>query len=290
MRREAPREKAAGSPNATMGGVSAALRRNNTRGVIAAAALALCGIGLVLGGMHVNRVAGFHYYVHTVEGEITIIPSLPFAVRLEQLASVRAQGDGGKRGGANDKATRPGSGVLVLLQRDRTLARKTFTPGQPIEAQGVSLQTATADAGWAFALVVRDPGGREKVVPVYPGSPAVVRLGLTRQYVSTGAVKAIETLRPGDEAGTAYAAEVFLLEKGGKKQSLGFATEKAPVSASGYMVSIWNVRRYIGLDVYRQPGRPMKVAGYVSLFAAVSVLAFLARRRRRRPEMGSGYR
>ena len=132
------------------------------------------------------------------------------------------------------------------------------------------------DFGWAFTLVVRDPGGREKVIPVIPWAPPLIRLGLTRQHVFADRVTAIESSQEGKEIiKRINAVEVFLVEENGDRQSLGFATETTPLSASGYIVSVWDIRPYTGLHIYRRPGVPIIITGIRCLLIGLAIIGIV---------------
>jgi len=228
------------------------------------------GALLLLSGAILNGSAGFRYYTRLVEGEVTVLPHVPFVVRLDRFELAYVAPDPPDAGTSRPSSSRR-EVVLTLLQNDRVVGQATTRAGRPINANGIGLLPSATDTGWAFTLVIRDPGGREKVVPVNPWAPPLTRLGLTRQQVFADRVARVA--ETGDDAmppERPNAAEIFLVEDNGERQSLGPATETTPVSASGYLVSVWRIRPYSGLYVYRRPGFPIIVAGIVCLLAGAT--------------------
>ena len=232
------------------------------RWVVGGILFALAGVILILGGVIYNELSGFRYYTRLIEGEVTVLPSLPFVVKLDRFTMEYYSPDAVLDTGIAPSVSEQPEVLLTLLRNEQVLVQTTAGPDRPVDAAGVTLLPSDTDTGWAFTLVVRDPGGREKAVPVIPWAPPLIRLGLTRQQIFADSATAIETSRDGDEiTALPNAVEVFLIEENGDRQSLGFATETAPVSASGYMVSVWDIRPYIGLHVYRRPGKPILITG-----------------------------
>ena len=226
------------------------------------------GALLILAGAIYNGSGGFRYYTRIVEGEVTVLPQVPFVVRLDRLELEYVPADPPNAGVSRS----PSSGqeaVLTLLQNDQVVGQITARAGHSINAEGTGLLPSATDSGWAFTLIIRDPGGREKVVPVNPWAPPLTRLGLTRQHVFADRVARIAATGNGSTPHRRpNAAEILLVEDNGERQSLGLATETAPVSASGYMVSVWRIRPYAGLYVYRRPGLAPMIAGMICLLAA----------------------
>jgi len=237
---------------------------------------ALAGVILILGGVIYNELSGFRYYTRLIEGEVTVLPSLPFVIKLDRFTMEYHSPDVLVDAGIEPSVPEQSEALLTLLKNDQVLVQTTARPGRPVDAAGVTLLPSDTDTGWAFTLVVRDPGGREKAVPVLPWSPPLIRLGLTRQQVFADSVTAIETSRDGDETmARPNAVEVFLVEENGDRQSLGFATETTPLSASGYMVSVWDIRPYTGLHVYRRPGKAIFITGIGFLLFGLSIFGII---------------
>ena len=257
--------------------------RQQRRTVVGGILLILAGGLLILSGTIYNQLSGFSYDTRLVEGEVTVLPYVPFVVKLEQftLAYHSPQAFDNAEPGAMPERQEI---ALTLLQNDQILGKKSTQAGRPVHAAGISLLPSDTDTGWAFSLVVRDPGGREKVIPVNPWDPPLTRLGLTRQHVFAESVARIGASQDNDTTtARPNAAEIFLVEANGDRQSLGFASKTTPVSASGYMVSVWGIRPYTGLRVYHRPGLPILIIGIVCLLAGLSItgINFGASARRR---------
>jgi hypothetical protein len=248
-------------------------QRGRTAGV--GALLLHVGALVVLSGAILSGTQGFRYHTRLVEGEVTVLPQVPFVVRLDRFDLAYEPDDP-----PDSTALHPSSNrqeiALTLLKNDQVLGQMTTRTGHSVNADGFDLLPSATDTGWVFTLVIRDPGGREKVVPVNPWAPPLTRLGLTRQQVFADRVARVAA-NGMDAAPHARpnAAEIFLVEDNGERQSLGLATETTPVSASGYMVSVWRIRPYMGLYVYRRPGFPVMVAGMVCLLAGAAVSGFV---------------
>lgn len=247
-------------------------KRGRTAGV--GTLLLHLGALVVLSGAILSGTQGFRYHTRLVEGEVTVLPNVPYVVRLDRFDLAYAEVDPRDAGASRPSWSRQ-EVALTLLQNDRVVGEMRTRTGRSISAAGFELLPAATDTGWAFTLVVRDPGGREKVVPVDPWAPPLVRLGLTRQQVFADRVARVgavghESMPPERP----NAAEIYLVEDTGERQSLGLATETAPVSASGYMVSVWRIRPYVGLYVYRRPGFPILVAGLLCLLAGAAISGF----------------
>lgn len=255
--------------------------------VVGGVLFALAGVILILGGVIYNELSGFRYYTRLIESEITVLPSLPFVIKLDRFTMEYHSPDAVVNTEIELSVPEQPEALLTLLRNDKVLVQITAGPGRPVDAEGVTLLPSDTDTGWAFTLVVRDPGGREKAVPVIPWSPPLIRLGLTRQQIFADSVSAIKTSRDGDKTtARPNAVEVFLIEENGDRQSLGFATDTAPVSASGYMVSVWDIRPYTGLHVYRRPGKPILITGIAFLLFGLAIFGFIIGSRSKRETKG----
>jgi hypothetical protein len=246
--------------------------RQRGRGAAAGILLAHVGMFLILGGVIYGGLAGFRYYARLVEGDVTVVPALPFVIKLDRLTL--EYHPKGAFGGAETAPRVPKrqESALTLLRHGNAFLEATAAPGQAVVAGGVRLLPSGTDIGWVFTLVVRDPGGREKVIPIVPWAPPLIRLGLSTQRIFAHGVTTVGTARDGAEAvARPDATEVFLLEENGERRSLGFATETTPLSASGYAVSVWGIRPYTGLHIYRRPGTPLLVAGIACLLIGLSI-------------------
>jgi len=121
-------------------------------------------------------------------------------------------------------------------------------------------------------------GRREKVVPVSPWAPPLIRLGLSNQRIFAHKVIVSDDDRAaGGPATRPDAAEVYLLEANGSRRSLGLASEASPIKIHGYTIMPWDVRPYTGLHIYRRPGTLLLVAGIFSLLLGLAIA--LIRRR-----------
>ena len=146
-------------------------------------------------------------------------------------------------------------------------------PGKPFVADGITLLPAISDVGWYFELIVTDPLGREKTIPVRPWAPPLITLG--NRQVMTHSVM----------SGEIQQAEVFTIEDK-QMTSLGYARKEQPLTIGGHDVSLGPVKRYTGMQVYNRPQGPVLVLGSVLMFVGL-VWHFYFRHRERKQGRGN---
>lgn len=234
--------------------------------------LSHAGVLVILGGALYGAVAGFRYYIHVVEGEVTVLPALPFVIKLDALDVKYYSADTFRHRGANTVTPERQDSRLTLLRHGDVLAQGTSSPGWPLTVEGVTLLPARGDVGWAFDLLVQAPNGKDKVVPIQPWSPALVELG----WGNTGRILAHRLGRDGVASRYLLAddpkmlrAEIFMLNPDRTHRSLGFATPAEPLAFENWKFSVVRPRRYTGLQVYSRPENPYLIAGVVLLLVGL---------------------
>ncbi len=232
--------------------------------------LAHVGILLVIGGAMYGGMSGFRYYTRLIEGDVTVLPSLPFVIKLDRLDLKYYSADTFRRLGPNFRMAETQESALTLLHHGNPFLKATAAPGRPVVARGVKMLPAEKDVGWAFDLVL-SASGRDKVVPIRPWAPPLVTLGLGNPNQIL-----VHRLTPhgsdgqGIEDGPgALATEVVLLQVDGTVRSLGFASQTEPLKFGAWTVSVTNIRRYTGLHVYNRPEQPFLIAGIVTLIVGL---------------------
>lgn len=232
--------------------------------------LAHVGILLVIGGAMYGGMSGFRYYTHLMEGDVTVLPSLPFVIKLDRLDLKYYSADTFRRLGPNFRMAEKQESALTLLHHGNPFLKATAAPGRPVVARGVKMLPAEKDVGWAFDLVL-SASGRDRVIPIRPWAPPLVTLGLGNPNQIL-----VHRLTPhgpdgqGIEDGpSALATEAALLQVDGTVRSLGFASQTEPLKFGAWTLSITNIRRYTGLHVYNRPEQPFLIAGIVTLIVGL---------------------
>jgi hypothetical protein len=257
-----------------------AVWRQKGRGAAIGILLAHVGVLLIIGGSIYGGAAGFRYYTRLIEGDVTVMPALPFVIKLDKFLMEYHQAETY----AKDMQTELSSikrqdSELSFLRHGNSFFEATTAPGNPVEVQGIKFLPSHTDTGWVFTLVVRNPRGREKVVPVMPWAPELIQLGLTTQHVFAHKVSRLGTeQRRFDTVTKPDTVEVFMIENNGAPQSMGFASEEAPLTISGYTISPWNIRPYTGLHVYRRPGNFFLIAGIICLVIGLAITLLRGRK------------
>ena len=228
------------------------------------------GILIVIAGIIQGGFTGFRHQVKLIEGEVTILPGLPFVIQLDRIEVEEYRQEDFPRMNLAALPKKKQDSHLTLLKNGQPWITAVAAPGRPAIAEGITVLPAVSGLGWVFDLIVTDPLGREKTIPVRPWAPPLIMLG------------DVEVMAHARVTGEAREAELFTRE-GEEIVSLGFAGREEPLSVSGYEVSLGPVKRYTSAQVYNRPQEPVLVAGSVLMFAGL-VWHFYFRYRDRRRE------
>jgi hypothetical protein len=232
--------------------------------------LAHVGILLVIGGAMYGGMSGFRYYTHLIEKDVSVLPSLPFVIKLDRLDLKYYSSETFRHRGPDFRGAEKQESAITLLYHGNPFLKTTAAPGRPVVARGVKLLPAERDVGWVFDLVL-SAGGGDKVVPIRPWSPPLVTLGFGNP--NRILVHRLTPHGPGDqeveEGRGALATEVVLLQADGTVRSLGFASQTEPLKFGAWTFTVTNIRRYTGLHVYSRPEQPFLIAGIVVLITGL---------------------
>jgi len=228
------------------------------------------GILIVIAGIIQGGFTGFRHQVKLIEGEVTIVPGLPFVIQLDRIEveEYRQEEYPGLNLAALPKKKQDSH--LTLLKNGQPWRLAIAAPGRPAIVEGITVLPAVSGLGWVFDLVVTDPLGREKTIPVRPWAPPLITLG------------DMEVMAHARGSGEVREAELFTRE-GETVVSLGFAGRDESLSVAGYEVSLGPVRRYTSAQVYNRPQEPVLVVGSILMFAGL-VWHFYFRYRDRKRE------
>lgn len=246
--------------------------RQRGRGPALGILLAHLGILFILGAMIHGGLAGFRYYTHLIEGEVTVLPELPFVIKLDRLDVKHFAPQMFDYPQPSFLRTEKQESTLTLLHHGTPFLSATAAPGRPLFARGATLLPSHQDIGWTFDLVL-EAGGREKVVPVRPWAPPLITLTPGSSW-RIFAHRLTPSGHSGDDAlaevSAPLLAEVFLLQDDGTSRSLGSAAQDQPLRFGSWTISVGAVRRHTGLHVYSRPERPLLVAGVVTLLVGLA--------------------
>jgi len=230
------------------------------------------GILVLIAGIIYGGVSGVRYHVRAIEGEMTVVPGLPFVIRLDELIIEEYPQETFEHMNLELLPKKRQESHLTLYRGGEAWKELTVGPGFPAKAGGYTLLPSINDVGWYFELVVTDPLGRESLVPVRPWAPPLVRVG-ERQVMVHSLI----------EAGH-LSAQVFTIA-GEQMMMLGTLSEATPLELDGYTVALGKVSRYTGMTVYNRPHAPVLVAGSLAMLFGL-VWHFYFRYRDRRTARG----
>ena len=228
------------------------------------------GILVVIAGVIYGGYTGFRHEVKLIEGDVTIIPGLPFVIQLDRLDIEEYRQEDFPRMNLGALPKKKQESYLTLLRNGEPWQSLIVAPGRPATADGIRLLPAISDTGWTFELIVVDPLGRERTIPVRPWAPPQIALGAT------------PVMTHGTQGAESREIEIFTME-GSDIVSLGVVREAEPLSVEGYEIRLGPIKRYTGMQVYNRPQEPVLVAGSVLMFLGL-VWHFYFRHRDRRRE------
>jgi cytochrome c biogenesis protein ResB len=245
------------------------LRRRGRNALLGVIATHL-GILILIAGIIYGGFSGFRHEIRLVEGEVSILPDLPFAVRLDELVVEEYREEDYPNQDLQSLPKKRQDSHITLLRRGKPWKSGVAAPGQPIAADGIRLLPSIGSIGWCFDLLVTDPLDRERTIPVCPWEPPLIRLG-DRQIVVHGTT-----------TGDLQQVELFEIEDE-QPVSLGYAGRETALELEGNRFTLGPIKRYTGMQVYNRPQGPVLVAGSVLMFAGL-VWHFYFRHRDRRRE------
>lgn len=231
------------------------------------------GILVLIAGIIYGGYAGYRYEIKLIEGEVTVVPGLPFAIQLDELVVEEYRQEEFPRVNLDALPKKQQDSRITLLKNGKPWLEAEAAPGFPVRVDGVTLLPAVSDIGWSFELIVTDPLGREKTIPVRPWQPPLITLG--DKQVMTHSMM----------SGPARQAEVFTIENNAMR-SYGYATHEQPIEVEGHKVALGAVKRYTGMQVYNRPQEPILVLGSVLMLLGLVWHFYFRHRDRKREGQG----
>ena len=228
------------------------------------------GILVLIGGVIYGGYSGFRHDIKLVEGDVTVVPGLPFVVRLDELIVEEYRQEELPGMNLDRLPKRRQDARITLLKQGKPVLTAVAAPGSPTRFDGITLLPSIGDTGRYFELIVTDPWGREKIVPIRPWAPPLINIGgreIMAHTVTGAEITSAEIFAKGDDG----------------IDTLGHVLADAPLAIDRYTLSLGQVRQYTGIQVYSRPQEPVLVAGSVLMFAGL-VWHFYFRHRDRRRE------
>ncbi len=240
------------------------------RGAALGILLAHLGILTILGGMVYSGFSGFRYYTRLVEGDVTVLPPLPFVIKLDEFKLKYYPEETFKHWGPDARFPEKQESMITLFHHGNPFMKAAIAPGQPIIAKGVTLLPAHKDIGWVFDLVITDLNGREKVVPIWPWAPPLISFyGGQQRYMAHSLNYDWGSARENEGNSPRATTEIFKLQSDGTVDSMGFATDKEPLQVGAFTMAIESIRPYTGIHVYVRPEKPFFITGFIALLAGL---------------------
>jgi hypothetical protein len=177
------------------------------------------GILILIAGAVYGGVSGFRHQVRLIEGEVTIIPGLPFVILLDELVIEEYDPDVFRHLSLEAMPKKKQESRISLLKGGDPWRDIVAAPGLPANVGGITLLPSVGETGWVFELIVISPQGREKTIPVRPWVPPVITIG-SKQVMTHRVAK-----------GGGEKAEIFTIENE-QVISLGFAGRDTPLERS----------------------------------------------------------
>jgi hypothetical protein len=232
------------------------------------------GILILIAGAIYGGVSGVRYQVKAIEGEMTVVPGLPFVIHLDELIIEEYPPEAFQHMNLEMLPKKRQESRLTLYRGGERWREVTAGPGFPAKADGFIILPSISDTGWYFELRVTDPMGRDSFVPVRPWAPPLVHVGdtdiMVHALVETGNLS----------------AQVFTLQEGQMKM-LGTLGGNSPLEIGRHTVRLGAHKRYTGLSVYNRPHAPVLVAGSLAMLFGLVWHFYFRHRDRRRSTTGS---
>jgi hypothetical protein len=244
--------------------------RNALIGVV----LTHLGILILIAGAIYGGVSGFRHQLKAIEGEMLVVPGLPFVIRLDELIVEEYAPEDFAHVDPDMVPRKRQDSRLTLFRQGEPWQERVAAPGRPARVDGVTILPSINDIGWYFELVLTDPLGRQRTVPVRPWDPPLITVGNTP-------IMAHSLLEAGG-----MTAQIFTQEAG-RMVTLGMVGAGRELELEGYTITLGAFRRYTGLQVYNRPHAPVLVAGSLAMLFGL-LWHFYHRHRDRRRGTATG--
>jgi hypothetical protein len=209
------------------------------------------GILILIAGVIYGGMSGFRYEIKAVEGEMSIVPDLPFVIRLDQLVVEEYGQD--MAGSMNPAGLRKKQDShLSLFKSGKQFASFVARPGTPAKIDGITILPTISDIGWCFELIVTSPRAVEKTTPVCPWQPPIFAVGdtpvMAHSLMDTGELN----------------AQIFTMVDE-QMTPLGIVSSEQALEINDHTIALGAVKRYTGLFVYNRPHALVLVIGCLAM-------------------------
>lgn len=231
------------------------------------------GILILIAGVIYGGMAGFRYNVKAIEGEVTIVPGLPFVIYLDKLVVEDYPADAVSHLDEEFVPKKRQESHITLLKNGEEWFKAITAPAIPARIDGITILPAFKDIGWYFELIVTDKLGRPKTIPVKPWQPPIFMVGETPAMAHSLM----------DAGG--LSAQVFTMVDE-QMAPLGMVSSEQPLELEGHSISLGKIKRYTGLFIYNRPHAWVLVLGCLAMLFGL-VWHFYFRHRDRSAKRGS---
>jgi cytochrome c biogenesis protein ResB len=204
-------------------------------------------VGAIYGGM-----SGFRYEIKAIEGETTIVPGLPFAINLEKLVIEEYPEGTFAEESAQSSLKKRQDSHISLLKSGNNWANFVIRPGSPAKIDGVIILPSLNDIGWYFELIVTNPLGRQKTIPVRPWAPPVFTVGdkpiMVHSLMDSGTLS----------------AQVFTMVDE-QVMPMGVIGHEQELVLDQHSIALGSVKRYTGMAIYNRPHEPILIIGCLAM-------------------------
>lgn len=228
------------------------------------------GILVLIAGIIYGGFSGFRHQIKLIEGEITVVPDLPFVIQLDELVIEEYRQEDFPRMNLDELPKKKQESRITLLKNGKQWVSAVTSPGNPTVVDGITLLPAISELGWYFELIIIDRLGREKTIPVRPWALPVISVAGKRIMT-----KSVVT-------GDSQQAEFFIVEDN-RVVPLGILSREQPLEIEGYKLALGPTKRYTGMQVYNRPQEWVLVLGSILMFAGL-VWHFYFRHRERKQD------